>query len=132
VFNFFLPDYRPPGELSTLGLDGPEFQITTDTTIASVAGGLGAKVFWAWRGNSGQGPEDIVVDLGPELPFAADPVRLVDRYDLLFMNRTMSEFMFDTLVDYLQGLPNTASGRRQRVQEAVWLIQSSPEYAVER
>lgn len=132
VFNFFLPDYRPPGELSVLELDAPEFQITTDTFIASVANGLGAKVFWAWRGHDGQQPEDIVVDLGPEIPHAADPVRLIDRYDLLFMNRTMSDFMYQTLVDYLEGLPDTAEGRRRRVQEAVWLIQTSPEYVIER
>ncbi|SFM96486.1 DUF1800 domain-containing protein [Dokdonella immobilis] len=132
VFNFFLPDYRPPGEMATLGLDGPEFQITTDTSVASVANGLGAKVFYDWRGNGNQQPEDIVVDLGPEVAVASDPVRLVDRYDLLFMNRTMSDFMFTTLVTYLQSLPNTNSGRRQRVQNAVWLIQSSPEYAIER
>ncbi len=132
VFNFFLPDYRPPGELSTLGLDGPEFQITTDTTIASVASTLGAKVFWAWRGQDGQLPEDIVVDLAAEIPIAADPVRLVDRYDLLFMGRTMSPFMASTLVQFLSSIPNTNSGRRERVQNAVWLIQSSPEYAIER
>lgn len=132
VFNFFQPDYRPPGELYQLGLDAPEFQITTDTTIASIAAGLGGKVFWAWRGQPGQDPEDIVVDLGPEMEVARNVVRLVDRYDLLFMNRTMSEFMFDTLVAYLSSFPDTAAGRRQRVQEAVWLIQSSPEYAIER
>jgi uncharacterized protein (DUF1800 family) len=132
VFNFFLPDYRPPGELSDLGLDAPEFQITTDTFVASVANDLGGRVFWRWRGMPGQNPEDIVVDLAPELPFAADPVRLVDRYDLLFMNRTMSDFMFDTLVDYLQGLDDDNEGLRARVQNAVWLIQSSPEYAIER
>lgn len=132
VFNFFLPDYSPPGELSTLGLAAPEFQITTDTSIASVANGLGYKIYYDWRGNSGQTSEDIVVDLGPELAYATDPVRLVDRYDLLFMNRTMSDFMFNTLVTYLQTLPNTTQGRRQRVQDAVWLIQSSPEYAIER
>ncbi len=132
VFNFFLPDYRPPGELANLGLDAPEFQITTDTTIASVAGALGAKVFWAWRGNPGSSSEDILVDLAPELPVAADPRRLVDRYDLLFMARTMSPFMFDTLVTYLATFPNTNDGRRSRVQNAVWLIQSSPEYAIER
>ena len=132
VFNFFLPDYRPPGELSALGLDAPEFQITTDTSIASVSNGLGYKVFYDWRGNSGQSPEDIVVDLGPETSIAANPVALVDRYDLLFMNRTMSDFMSDTLVAYLQTLPGTTQGRRQRVQNAVWLIQTSPEYAIER
>lgn len=132
VFNFFLPDYSPPGELSTLALTAPEFQITTDTSIASVTNGLGYKIFYDWRGNGGQTSEDIVVDLGPELAHAANPVELVDRYDLLFMSRTMSSFMFNTLVSYLQTLPNTTQGRRQRVQDAVWLIQSSPEYAIER
>jgi len=133
VFNFFLPDYRPPGELSQLGLDAPEFQITTDTTIASVANGLGGKVYWHWRGQDGEDPEDVRVNLEPEIPFAADPVRLVDRYDLLFMNRTMSDGMFRTLVDYLRSRPGgNADELRDRVQDAVWLIQSSPEYVIER
>jgi uncharacterized protein (DUF1800 family) len=132
VFNFFLPDYTPPGELTTLNLDGPEFQITTDTSIASVSNVLGYRIYYDWRGNGSQLPEDIVVDLGPEIPIAANPVALVDRYDLLFMSRTMSDFMFETLVDYLETFPGNAEGRRQRVQNAVWLIQSSPEYAIER
>ena len=132
VFNFFLPDYRPPGELSTLGLDAPEFQITTDTTIASVATGLGAKVFWAWRGTPNASPEDILVDLAPDIALAGDPMRLVDRYDLVFMGRTMSPFMFNTIATYIATLPNTAQGRRERVQNAIWLVMSSPEYAVER
>jgi len=133
VFNFFLPGYRPPGEMSALGLDGPEFQITTDTTVASIASGLGSKVFDDWRGSPWVDPEDVVVDLAPELPYASNPVRLIDRYDLLFMNRTMSTFMFNTLVNYVAALPNAnTADRRQRVQEAIWLIQSSPEYSIER
>ena len=133
VFNFFLPDYRPPGELSALGLDAPEFQITTDTTVASVVNDLGVRVYWGWRGHDDQLPEDIVVDLEPELALASDPVRLVDRYDLLFMNRTMSPAMFDTLVAYIDSIPdNNEEDRRRRVQDAVWLIMSSPEYAIER
>lgn len=133
VFNFFLPDYSPPGELYSLGLSAPEFQITTDTSIASVANTLESKTFWYWRGNPWNDPEDVVVDLEGELAFANDPVRLVDRYDLLFMNRTMSDFMFNTLVTYVQNLDNDDNeDRRQRVQEAIWLIQTSPEYVIER
>jgi uncharacterized protein (DUF1800 family) len=133
VFNFFLPDYSPPGELYSLGLSAPEFQITTDTTVASVANGLDSKVFWYWRGNPWIDPEDVVVDLDSELQFANDPVRLIDRYDLLFMSRTMSDFMFNTLVSYVQNMPASDSEeRRQRVQDAIWLIQTSPEYAIER
>ncbi|HET9033126.1 MAG TPA: DUF1800 family protein [Dokdonella sp.] len=133
VFNFFLPDYSPPGELYNLGLTAPEFQITTDTSIASVANTLEAKTFWYWRGNSWNDPEDVVIDLDDELPFANDPVRLIDRYDLLFMNRTMSDFMFNTLVTYVQNMDNNdIEDRRQRVQDAIWLIQTSPEYVIER
>lgn len=133
VFNFFLPDYSPPGEIYDLGLVAPEFQITTDTTVASVANSLGYEVYYAWRGNEWMDPEDVVVDLEPELAFADDPVRLIDRYDLLFMNRTMSPFMFDTLVNYIGNLDDDDNDdRRQRVQDAVWLIQSSPEYSIER
>ncbi len=35
VFNFFKPSYMPPGEMTTLGLVGPEFQISTDSIIAN-------------------------------------------------------------------------------------------------
>ena len=74
-----------------------------------------------------------MVDLEPELEYAADPVRLIDRYDLLFMNRTMSAHMFATLVNYIDSQPDDDEGDlRRRVQDAVWLIQSSPEYAIER
>ncbi len=133
VFNFFLPSYSPPGELYALGLSAPEFQITTDTTIASVANALDAKTFWYWRGNPWNDPEDVVIDLDTELPFASNPARLIDRYDLLFMSRTMSDSMFNTLVNYVQAMDNSSvDDRRQRVQDAIWLIQTSPEYAIER
>jgi L-alanine-DL-glutamate epimerase-like enolase superfamily enzyme len=74
----------------------------------------------------------LLVDLTPEVAQASNATRLVDRYDLLLMGRTMSPFMFNTLVDYIATLPNTNDGRRERVQNAIWLIMSSPEYAIER
>ena len=49
------------------------------------------------------------------------------------MGHTMSNSMYNTLVTYLQSLPASDNDeRRQRVQEAIWLIQSSPEYSIER
>jgi len=35
VFNFFKPSFLPPGEMSTRNLRGPEFQLQTDSVIAS-------------------------------------------------------------------------------------------------
>src|SRR4030095_16795513 len=37
VFNFYEPDYVFPGQTGTAGLFGPEFQITSETTIINVA-----------------------------------------------------------------------------------------------
>lgn len=140
VFNFFLPDFQPAGELTDLDLVAPEFQIATDPQVASSSNTLGSIAYWSWRGRPNQEPEDVVLDLAPELPYAQDPVVLVDRYDLLLMNRTMSDFMFNLLVDHIGGIDNDGNPnntlpteqRRERVQETIWLIQTSPEYVVER
>ena len=133
VFNFFLPDFRPTGELSALGLDAPEFQITTDPQIASSSMALGARTYWAWRGNDWQTPEDVVVDLRPYQPLAvASPTALVDYFDLMLMNRTMSQAMFNILVNHISGIDTTQDQGRERVMDTVWLIQTSPEYAIER
>jgi hypothetical protein len=41
--------------------------------------------------------------------------------------------MFNTLVSYVQNMPDSdTEDRRQRVQDAIWLIQTSPEYVIER
>ena len=37
VFNFFYPDFVPPGPVATAGLVAPEFQITTHTVITTSA-----------------------------------------------------------------------------------------------
>lgn len=139
VFNFFLPDFRPAGELSTLGLDAPELQIATDPLIARNANQLGSKVYWNWRDGQ-QEPDQVVVDLVPEYRYAQQAEALVDRYDLLFMGRTMSTPMYQTLVQHIRSIDNDGNPnnplpndqRRQRVQDAVWLIVTSPEYVVER
>jgi uncharacterized protein (DUF1800 family) len=132
VFNFFLPDFRPAGELSTLGLDAPEFQIATDPLIASTLSQLGARVYWNWRGNDWQSPEDIVVDLAPLQALANHPAALVDHFDLLLMSRTMSASMHALLVAHIGTLDPSGDQGRERIMDTVWLIQSSPEYAIER
>jgi uncharacterized protein (DUF1800 family) len=132
VFNFFLPDFRPAGELSTLGLDAPEFQIATDPLIASTLSQLGARVYWNWRGNDWQNPEDVVVDLAPLQSLANHPAALVDHFDLLLMNRTMSASMYALLVAHISMLNPGGDQGRERIMDTVWLIQSSPEYAIER
>lgn len=141
VFNFFLPHYSLPGEIATLGLRSPEFQITTDTYITRLTNEIAGKVFWAWRGNPGLGQWDPVqVDIAPYVARAQDIDWMIDRFDLLFMGRRMSLPMYLLLRQHMTQIsiqdvpwdPGGLNGRRERVQDALWLILTSPEYVVER
>ncbi len=135
VFNFYLPTYALPGEIANAGLASPEFQITTDTYITRLSNELGGKVYWAWVGNPDLGSWDPVqVDLARDLAIADQASVLLDRYDLLFMGGRMSAGMRSALLAHLNGIaPGSWDGwRRERVQDALWLILTSPEYIVER
>lgn len=135
VFNFFLPNYQLPGEVATLGLYSPEFQITTDTYITRLTNELGGKIYWAWRGNTGLGSWDPVqVDLARDLLIADNARALVDRYDLLFMAGRMPMPMLNLLVAHVNdiGINSWEGARRERVQDALWLTLTSPAYIVEK
>lgn len=134
VFNFYLPSYSLPGEVASLGLVSPEFQITTDTYITRLTNEIAGKVYWFWRGNPDLSPEDVTVDLARDLSLANTPTRLVDRYDLLFMAGAMSTPMRTIILNDLNqiDLSEGDPARRERLQDALWLILNSPEYVVEK
>jgi len=136
VFNFFLPNYSLPGEVAQSGLFSPEFQIATDNLLTTSANFLGGIVYYYWRGNPDQNisPEDVLIDLARDMLIADTPAALVDRYNLLFMGGTMSTPMRSVLISHLGTLNdgNLTVRRRQRVQDALWLILTSPEYVVEK
>jgi uncharacterized protein (DUF1800 family) len=143
VFNFFLPDYRKPGEITTLGLYSPELQIITETFITRTA-----NEFFGWteRAHIGQTFQNcapnpvpqyppICVDFRPFQPLAATPANLIDALNGVLMSGQMSSAMRTTLITYLTGIPNTGSndpGGRVRTWEAVHLILTSPQYAVQK
>lgn len=146
VFNFYLPNYQLPGEVATLGLYSPEFQITTDTYLTRMSNTLRGFTSWAWRDNPGLNTDEWdppQVELIPYFAMADDIDAVLDRFDLLFLARGMSMPMFNTLRAHMedidiaqQGWDTTgeyaASQRRERIHDALWLILTSPEYVVER
>jgi uncharacterized protein (DUF1800 family) len=136
VFNYFLPNYALPGEIAQAGLVSPEFQITTDTYLTRFANQMSGRVYWYWTGNPDLDPQwhDITVDLSPLMEVSAHPQRLVDRIDVLFMNGAMSSFMAQTIIDHVNTIDyNSWPGApRERVQNALWLTLTSPEYVVEK
>ncbi|HXV78213.1 MAG TPA: DUF1800 domain-containing protein [Candidatus Polarisedimenticolaceae bacterium] len=127
VFNFFLPDHQPTGELADAGLYAPEFQIMTAVTAIASANALQRQVEGLM--NDDDDPmNEVRLDLSNEIAIAANSRALVDRLDLLLMYGDMSVPMKEILVHALDQLPDPI----ERVEMAIHLISIAPEYAVQK
>ena len=139
VFNFFKPDFAPSGELRGAGLVAPEFQILTDTTATALANLLFHEVFCNYMGSDvcwgADAPWMLQLDQDADAALAAsDPTALISRYDRLFMAGQMSPFMRNVLVTRLNQMQagDYANLGRARLQEALYLILTSPEYSIQK
>ncbi len=148
VFNFFKPAFTPPGEMAQRSLLGPEFQITTDAAIVTVTGAIGTHAMYydtsdICEANDQYG--DVVINHARDVALAGsanggpgDPAdRLVDAYNLLFMSGQMSSYMRGVLLSYLNQIDSTWADngkdwRVERVKRALYLILTSPEYAIQK
>src|SRR2546430_1937647 len=116
VFNFFFPDYKFPGALSTAGLSTPEFQLTSDTTVAFqmnfLQGGLlvnGNNTNGISSFNNGGG--GIAIDLGPYLSRSytdnGNLGGLVDALNSLLCGGQLAAGAKSQIVSYAQSLSYT-------------------------
>ena len=136
VFNFFRPDFRQHGEVSSLGLYSPEFQILSDSLAVSTANRLFSLSFcYHSEGASCWADDDsstLFLDTARDATLATvDPAGLIERYNLLFLSGQMSPAMRAFLLTRLNAITGSTRGR-QRVQHALYLILNSPEYAVQK
>lgn len=135
VFNFFYPDFEPPGPVTNAGLVAPEFQITTHTLITTSANEFRDRILRSYPGFSGANEHTMTLELGEELALAADPAALVAHLDLLLMGGVMSAPMRSVLEAHVAGVDMEAgagSEGMQRVIDAIYLIVTSPEGAMQR
>jgi len=148
VFNFFKPSFLPPGEMSTRGLLGPEFQLQTDSIVANTANTVGYHAYYLDT-NDPCDPDDefgdVKVNHSRDLALAgsgnggpSDPSdRLVDAYSTRFMSGQMSPFMRQSLIGYLNTIDSDYANdgedwRLERIYRALYLIFNSPEYMVQK
>ncbi|MEY2564242.1 MAG: hypothetical protein QOH88_2435 [Verrucomicrobiota bacterium] len=126
VFNFFSPDYAAPGAIATAGLQSPEFQITTETTVVTTTNYLRTAIY----GTLGPSTARITLNLSNEIAMAADPTQLVDHLNTLLMANAMSPEMRTILINAVTQIP--ASNPTERARTAVYLVINSPEFAVDK
>lgn len=137
VFNFFKPGYVPGGEMASLGLLGPEFQLNTDTLISNSTTAINQFYGPGYDTSdapacSGYGPPgEVAVNHASDMAFltANGNAALIDRYNTRFMSGQMSPYMRQTLLTYLNSLGGST---RQRVNALLMLILTSPEYMIQK
>jgi uncharacterized protein (DUF1800 family) len=138
VFNFFSPFYAPPGEILDQGLVAPEMQLATEYLNSLITNYFFILAF-CYNTAPVQGcppvpPEFqqdlVIIDTSPERALAADPQALVTRIADRLAGGSISATLRTQAVAMAQAVP--ASETSLRVAEALYLISTSPELALQR
>ena len=137
VFNFYLPEFVPHGEIQDSGLVAPEFQILDDSTglrtfqvferliKQGLVGGIA-------NGNFPRPTLNYMRDDTPtyELQLAGQPSvsDLIDQLDLLLTHQTMGDNTKAIIVESVEAIPSIFA--LARLQRALLLISVSPEFSM--
>lgn len=142
VFNFYEPDYLPPGELATAGVYGPEFQIANETTAMTAANEQWNRLWAGYSTSTGAFtlPTDrayhLIADLTPLVSGAnstgANAYNLfLDEINVRLFYGTMSSDTRATLRNFMVfSLPGLNDNIK--VLSTVHLALMSPEFLVQR
>ena len=151
VFNFFSPDYRPPGEMGAAGLTGPEFQLMNSYTAISVMNFFYSE--FEWGGNLDVPGMHYEYEVnGVPLPPIDQPLAdftteiayveannidgLIDHLDLLLTYGMLSADMRAIINTALTDMKNSdrmeeADKPFEIVKLAVYLFMVCPNYAIQ-
>jgi len=130
VFNFFQPDFRAPGEVLDAGLYAPELQLQTESQGLAMVNALTRFVRAQHEGSGASGNDTVLIGIEREKTLAADPAALVEHLNTLLLAGRMPAAMRSLLLSHLGSVP-LEDGRRRAV-EAIFLIATSPQFAVQQ
>ena len=130
VFNFFSPTFAPPGEIRNNGLVAPELQIATEFQNTFFTNYMFYQVFALNQANDNLKDDDIFINIEEEMAIANDIEALIDRVDNKLLAGDMSTNLRAELSGMLVRLPANESALR--ASEAIYLVATSPEYAIQR
>ena len=137
VFNFYLPNYSPPGVVGAAGLVAPEFQILNATTAVSSPNyfynALSNRDLHRW--GTADSTRAVRPNLTQETTLASTDVDgLIRRLDLHLTYGTLSPREFQSIREALLRITAgvTSTWQTERVNLAVYLILTSPEFCIQR
>ena len=132
VFNFYTPDYKPSVELGRDDMVLPEFEILTPQRTVGwpnlLRSGIETGIDPIYRVSF-----DSVLkhDFDEELALVGEPEELIARLDLVFTYGSLREESKQIIRDMINSNENSLSSEK-KLWTAIYLIMTSPEYAVLR
>jgi len=127
VFNFYSPTAQVPGEASVLG---PQFAIFSSLTSLRRDNFVNRVIFATIPADPPHRPTGTSIDLSTWDALGNDPDQLIAVLNELLLHGTMSGEMRHIIREAIASIP--ADNRRLRVQTAMYLIATSPQYQVQR
>ncbi|KAA3622388.1 MAG: DUF1800 domain-containing protein [Bacteroidetes bacterium] len=134
VFNFYLPDFQPIGEIAEAGLVAPEFQIYNTRTSIGFVNEVQVWTIWEYLWGSWEDEDhSTYTDFTAFIEASRDPEVLLNELDIRLTNGQLSDYTRQVIKDallYLDGGGLYLFGERVRL--GTYLIMISPDYAVMR
>ena len=145
VFNFFQQDYQPIGPIEEANLVGPEFQITDAQTIAGFVNGLYRWLFnndiadeydlFTNENDAHYADEISNIDLTAEFSNTTDDRLhiLLDKLNMVLAHGRLSSTSLNTIIKVIKEFPSATNDEKtDRIKLAIYLLMTSPEYAINR
>jgi len=132
VFNFFSPDYAPPGIVSDNNLIAPELEIVTENYLTRTSNFLAYSTLWGHTEfeNESDNDERILIEMNSLKPMIDDTNKLLEHLNMMLLGGTMSDEMRTILT---QAFNNSNEQEiNDRLSNLLFLIMISPQYTVQR
>jgi hypothetical protein len=148
VFNYFYPTYQFPGTLASAGLTTPEFQLTSDTSVALLMNfiesgflnnGNNTNGLSSYQAGNGSIVMSIAPWMTPTLTTNTGIPTLVSNLNSVLAAGQLSAAAQSNIVNYVANVTNfpfssppTRSQMRDRVRATVHLILLSPDCSIQK
>jgi uncharacterized protein (DUF1800 family) len=134
VFNFYLPDHLPLGDLAANDMVAPEFKLHDTQTATGYINTVNGWTIWnnlmhSWEGDYGD--ENIVLNTTELEAMASEPEVLMNELDIIFTHGQMSDETRGYIRDAVAGYPiewDNAAYYRARL--AIYLVLISADYNI--
>ncbi len=128
VFNFYRPGYLPPNTtIATAGKAAPEFQITTETSVAGYLNFMQSVI----SDSNGLFASDAKANYTQWLPLAIDPAALAAEANLLLAANQLGTARQTRIQTTIAAMPSTTTNDQlNRIYTAILLTMAAPEFLV--